>query len=52
MLDSLVRVSRRAAHDDAKAEPIYLSVAPAVAQSYHNSIAPQTKPAVALSEEP
>ena len=54
MLDSLVRVSRRAARDDAKAEPNYsFEYALAVAQSFANdSIAPQTKPAVALAKSP
>ena len=49
MLDSLVRVSRRAAHSNAKAEPkIALRFAPAVAQSFAiDGIASQTRPAVA-----
>ena len=49
MLDSLVRVSRRAARDDAKAEPTLASrFALAVAQSFANrSHCTKTKPAVA-----
>ena len=49
MLDSLVRVSRRAARDDAKAEPTLASrFALAVAQSFASGrIAPKTRPAVA-----
>ena len=49
MLDSLVRVSRRAARDDAKAEPTLASrFALAVAQSFANrSHHTQTRPTVA-----
>ena len=48
MLDSLVRVSRRAARDDAKAEPTLASrFALAVAQSFAYGIASQTKPTAA-----
>ena len=49
MLDSLVRVSRRAARDDAKAEPTLASrfALAVVSRSPIGRIAPKTRPAVA-----